>query len=49
MDRLFDSTAPIEDDMAKDVDFFVRDLVSHKLLGSMMMMIAFIITLGEVM
>jgi len=34
MDRLFDGTAPIEDDMAKDVDFFVRDLVSHKLLGS---------------
>jgi len=34
MDRLFDDTSPIEDDMAKKVDSFVRDLVSHKLLGN---------------
>ena len=36
MDRLFDGTSPIEDDMAKEMDSFVRDLVSHKLLGNIM-------------
>jgi len=34
MDRLCDGTSPIEDDIAKEVDSCVRDLVSHKLLGS---------------